>query len=406
MAPAGSYGAMTAAIKAGADSVYFGVGRLNMRSRSSQRFTMRDLGKIISTCRDSGVRAYLALNTVVYDGELRQMRRIVDSAAEKGIDAIIATDPAVLQYAASMGVRVHISTQSSISNIEAVRFYSAFADVMVLARELNLHQVATITRTIQREKITGPSGEQVRIELFAHGALCMAISGKCYLSLDTMNAPANRGSCFQICRRPYRVYDADGEIELLIDNEYIMSPKDLKTVHFLDKIIRAGVTILKIEGRGRPADYVKTVTEVYREAVDACHDGTYNAERIVEWDRRLATVFNRGFWDGYYLGARLGEWSDVNGSKATLRKTYAGKVVNYYTKLGVAAVRLDAADLNLGEAVMFIGATTGAYNTRVTGLRVEESNVEKAEKGVICSIPVDAPVRKGDKMFKVTPRRL
>jgi putative protease len=403
MSPVGSFESLMAAIQGGANSVYFGIGHLNMRSRSSKNFTLEDLKKISSICRESNVKSYITLNTVIYDEELGEMKAIVDAAKENNITAVIASDLSVLDYASGQGMELHMSTQTNITNLEAVKFYSRFADVMVTARELNLDQVRKITEGIKRKGITGPSGKLVRIEVFAHGALCMAVSGKCYLSLDNMNYSANRGACLQLCRRPYRVTDKEGEIELEVDNEYIMSPKDLKTIDFLDKILEAGVSVLKIEGRGRPADYVKTVTSCYREAADAYLDGTYSGEKVKEWDKKLATVYNRGFWDGYYLGRKMGEWSEEYGSKATLRKLYLGKVSNYYSKLKVAEIKIETNDLETGDNILIMGPTTGVLEETVKEVRVDPGNVDKAKKGDVCSIPVGGLVRRSDKVYKLIP---
>lgn len=403
MSPVGSYESLMAAIQGGAGSVYFGIGHLNMRSRSSKNFTLDDLRKISKICKEKGVRTYITLNTVIYDEELVEMQAIVDAAKENGIDAVIASDLSVLEYAFSRGMEVHMSTQTNITNIEAVKFYSRFADVMVTARELNLDQVKRITDAIREQEVRGPSGNLVRIEVFAHGALCMAVSGKCYLSLDNLNSSANRGACLQLCRRPYRVTDREGEVELEIDNEYIMSPKDLKTIGFLDKILDAGVTVLKIEGRGRSADYVKTVTRCYREAAGAWIDGTYTREKVEEWDRELETVYNRGFWEGYYLGRKLGEWSEEYGSRATVRKLYVGKVTNYYTKLGVAEIKIETNSLTVEDDVLIMGPTTGVHEEKITEVRVDLGNVREAVKGDVCSIPVSGLVRRSDKVYKLVP---
>ena len=401
MAPVGSYESLTAAIQGGADAVYFGIGHLNMRSRSSKNFTLEDLKNISGICKEHVIRSYITLNTVIYDEEMSLMSNIVDAAIEHGISAIIASDVSVLQYASQSGMEVHMSTQTNITNIRAVKFYAQFADVMVTARELSLEQVKEITGAIQKEEIKGPSGKPVRIEIFAHGALCMAVSGKCYLSLDTMNSSANRGACLQVCRRPYKVFDADGEIELEVDNEYIMSPKDLKTIDFLDKILDAGVKVLKIEGRGRAADYVMTVTQCYREAVNAYFDGTYTKDKIEAWNDKLGTVYNRGFWDGYYQGRQLGEWTEKYGNLATKRKIYVGKVTNYYTKLKVAEIRMDTHDIQLNDDIMIIGPTTGVYEHTVGEIRVDLKNVEKTIKGEVCSIPVNSFLRRADKVYKI-----
>jgi putative protease len=400
-APVGSWESLVAAIQAGANSVYFGIGILNMRARSSINFTLRDLVKISRICRKNNVRSYLTLNTVIYDREIREMRKIVDSAKRNGITALIASDPAVIQYAVSVGMPVHMSTQTNISNLAAVKYYSQFADVMVTARELSLKQVGAITKAIRREKITCPSGELVRIEIFAHGALCMAISGKCYLSLDNCNASANRGSCYQLCRRPYKVTDLDGNVELVIDNEYIMSPKDLCTIGFLDKILAAGVSILKIEGRGRSPEYVNTVISCYREAVDAVAEGIYLPERVEGWVKRLNKVYNRGFWEGYYLGQTLGEWAEQHGSVANQRKEYVGKVTNYFGKLKVAEIQMESGFLETGDDVYIQGPTTGSIELNIPEIRVDLKPVKKTVKGDQCSVPVETFLRRADKIYKV-----
>jgi putative protease len=400
MAPVGSFESLMAAVQGGADSVYFGVGHLNMRSKSSKNFTLEDLSKIVSIARTNNLRTYITLNTVVYDSELKEARSVIDAAKEEGITAIIASDLAVIQYAHQKGVEVHMSTQTNITNIEAVKFWSQFADVMVTARELSLDQVATIIEEIEKQQVKGPSGRLVEIEIFAHGALCMAVSGKCYLSLDNLDASANRGACLQQCRRPYRVTDDDG-IELVVDNEYIMSPKDLKTLDFLDKIIRTGVRVLKIEGRGRSADYVKTVTRVYREAADAILEGTFDRYKLETWNRKLETVYNRGFWDGYYLGGKIGEWTEKYGSRATKRKVYIGKVTNYFTRLKVAEIKMETQELELGNEIRIIGPTTGVVEDILSEIRVDLKPVKKTIKGEDCSIPVKELVRRGDKVYKV-----
>ncbi len=401
MAPVGSYESLMAAIQGGADSVYFGVGKLNMRARSAKNFTLDDLARISGICREHGKRSYITLNTIIYDDETDEMQRIVDAAKAHGISAIIASDMAVIDYARSQQVEVHMSTQTNITNLRAVRYYAQFADVMVTARELSLEQVGAITRAIKEQNITGPSGNLVQIEVFAHGALCMAVSGKCYLSLDNMNSSANRGACLQVCRRGYKVTDLDNEIELEIDNEYIMSPKDLKTVDFLDKILAAGVRVLKIEGRGRQGDYVKVVSRVYREAADAVLQGHYTAENIARWNRELATVYNRGFWDGYYLGRKTGEWTESYGSMATRRKEYVGKVTNYFSKIGVAEIKMETKQLATGDDIQITGPTTGVYEGTVGEIRVDEKPVKLTVKGEMASIPVKEIVRRMDKVFRV-----
>jgi U32 family peptidase len=400
-APVGSFESLMAAIQAGADSVYFGVGILNMRARSSINFGLKDLVKISRICKKSDVRTYLTLNTVIYDDEVKEMKRIAASAKKNGITAIIASDPAVIAYANSIGMPVHLSTQANISNIEAVTYYSAFADVIVTARELTLKQVAAITRTIRTKKITGPSGKLMQLEIFAHGALCMAISGKCYLSLDNYNASANRGACYQLCRRPYRVTDLDGGVELVVDNQYIMSPKDLCTIGFLDKILKAGVSVLKIEGRGRSPEYVKTVVSCYKEAVQSVQEGSYSKKKIDGWMKRLETVYNRGFWDGYYLGRKLGEWSLQHGSAATQHKEYVGKVSNYFTKLNVAEIKMESGNLKPGDTVFITGPTTGVEELQIPEIRVELKKVTRTKRGDACSVPVKPLVRRGDKVYKI-----
>ncbi|MBO7523145.1 MAG: U32 family peptidase, partial [Bacteroidales bacterium] len=387
MAPAGSYESLMAAIQGGANSVYFGVEQLNMRAGSSNNFTLNDLKNIAKICKKSGVKTYLTVNVVVYDEEIEQMHQIVDTAKESGINAIIASDLAVIQYAFSKGVEVHLSTQLNISNTEALKFYSQWADVVVLARELDLNKVKVIYDNIHEQGIRGPHGELVKIEMFAHGALCMAISGKCYLSLHECNTSANRGTCYQICRRQYIVTEKETGDELEIDNAYIMSPKDLCTIGFIDKLLEAGVRVLKIEGRARSAEYVKTVCECYNEAVNAVIDGSYDEAKTIAWRERLSTVFNRGFWNGYYLGQRLGEWNDRYGSAATMRKTYLGKVTNYFRKLKVAEIKVETTDLNIGDTIMIIGPTTGVVEYKVEEIRVDLKNTDKAQKGEYCSIP-------------------
>ncbi len=405
MAPAGSWESLSAAIRAGADSVYFGVEHLNMRSRSSNNFTLDDLRKIASVCAENGVKSYLTLNTVIYDRDLPAVRAIVDAAKGAGVSAIIAADVAVMMYAAGRGVEVHLSTQLNIANVEALRFYAQFADVVVLARELNLTQVAAICRTIREENICGRSGKPVRIEMFCHGALCMAVSGKCYLSLHEHNASANRGACMQVCRRGYTVKDRESDIELDIDNQYIMSPKDLKTIHFLNKMMDAGVRVFKIEGRARGPEYVKTVVECYREAIESCIDGTYSDDKIAGWDERLKTVFNRGFWNGYYLGQRLGEWTKNYGSAATKRKVYVGKCTNFFRKISVAEFLLEAGELAVGDEILVTGETTGAYQDVVQEIRVDLKPVERVGKGTFFSIQTGQLIRRNDKLYKMAPAR-
>ncbi|MCR4815888.1 MAG: U32 family peptidase [Bacteroidales bacterium] len=402
MAPVGSYESLTAAIQAGADAVYFGVGNLNMRSRSAANFTLDDLERICSIAHGAGVRTYLTVNTIIYNNEIEEMHRLVDAAKRVGVSAIIASDMAVITYARSIGVEVHISTQCNISNTEAVRFFAQFADVMVTARELPLRQVAEITQFIKDNDIRGPKGELVQIEVFAHGALCMSVSGKCYLSLDNYNYSANRGACLQLCRREYLVKDLESDMELVVDNKYIMSPKDLCTIDFLDKVVKAGVRVLKIEGRGRSADYVKTVTECYKEAVQAIADGSYTQERIADWKRRLATVFNRGFWDGYYMGRKMGEWSERYGSQATENKVYLGLIKNYFNRISVVEAQMQTAEvLKPGDEIMVIGETTGVYRATVDELRLERDPVAEVRQGDRFSFATNATLHRGDKLYRV-----
>ena len=404
MAPAGNFECLQAAIQGGADSVYFGVEKLNMRSHSANNFRMEDLPEICRICREHGVRSYLTLNIVLYQEDLEDMRKTLDAAKTAGVSAVIASDMAAIIHARSIGLEVHISTQLSISNVEALRFYAGYADVIVLARELNLHQVKEIKSIIDSEDIKGPSGHRVGIEMFAHGALCMAISGKCYLSLHEYGASANRGSCYQICRRGYEVTDLETGNRLVVDNKYIMSPKDLCTIEFMDKIIDAGVTVFKIEGRARSAEYVKRTASCYRRAADAVCDGSYTPQLAAELKKELAEVFNRGFWDGYYQGARLGEWSEVYGSKATRKKVYCGKVTNWFAKLGVAEILIESASLNKNDRILIIGPTTGVVELTVGEIRVDLKPVPEAGKGVFCSISVDLggqteKLRRSDKVY-------
>lgn len=400
MAPVGSRDSLQAAIQAGANSVYFGVGQLNMRSHSANPFTIADLREIAAICNEHGIKSYLTVNTIVYDNDIDQMHAIVDAAKEAGISAVIAMDISVLTYARSIEQEVHLSTQLNISNIEALRFYAQFADVVVLARELNLDQVAEIHRHIIEENICGPSGQQVRIEMFCHGALCMAVSGKCYLSLQEENKSANRGECRQICRRGYIVTDRDTGDELQIDNKYIMSPKDLKTIHFINKMMDAGVRVFKIEGRARGPEYVRIVAECYREAIESVIDGSYGDEKIKAWDERLSTVFNRGFWNGYYLGQRLGEWTHTYGSAATERKIYVGKGIKYFNNIGVAEFLCEAAELNVGDKILITGPTTGAIFLTLEEARVNLKPVQTVHKGDHFSLKVEK-IRPSDKLFKL-----
>lgn len=401
MSPAGSYESLTAAIQAGADSIYFGVEQLNMRTRSSNNFTIDDLHKIASICHENNVKGYLTLNTIVYDHDISLMKSIVDAVKKSGIDAIIASDHAVMNYAKKNGVKIHISTQANVTNIDTVEFYSDYADVMVLARELTLNQTSALVSAIKKKKIKGPSGELVRIEIFAHGALCMAVSGKCYLSLHSNNASANRGACIQNCRKSYIVTDKEDGVELEIDNEYIMSAKDLCTIDFLDKINETGINILKIEGRGRSAEYVYTVTKCYREAVDSLNDNTYTPEKITDWKNRLATVYNRGFWDGYYLGKKLGEWSNEYGSQATKRKVYVGKGVKYFESAGVGEFLIESQSLNTGDEILITGPTTGVIQTTVEEIRVNANKTEKAVKGDSITLLLNSKIRPSDKLYKI-----
>ena len=400
MAPVGSYESLYAAIQGGADAIYFGIEGLNMRARSANNFTTDDLRKIAGICDENGLKSYLTVNTIVYDEDIALMHEIVNAAKEAKISAIIASDMATILYARSIDVEVHISTQVNVSNSEAARFYAQYADVLVLARELNLTQVAGIYDTIQRDNICGPHGERLRIEMFCHGALCMAVSGKCYLSLHEMNSSANRGACTQICRRGYEVTDRETGDQLAIENKYIMSPKDLCTIGFINKMIDAGVRVFKIEGRARSAEYVRTVCECYNEAINAYLDDTYSADKIRIWKKRLATVFNRGFWNGYYLGQRLGEWSEVYGSKATKKKILLGKVTNYFTNLQVAEFKLESFDLKVGDEILIQGPTTGTIQMKVPEIRVDLQPVEKVEKGILFSVQVPGKIRRGDKLYK------
>lgn len=401
MAPVGSYEALSAAIQAGAGSVYFGIGRLNMRSKSAKNFTLDDLNKIATICNENNVKSYVTINTVVFDEELDEMRQLVDAVKVNGISAIIASDQSVIQYARQIGVEVHMSTQCNITNIEAIKYYSQFADVMVTAREVSVNQVKNITRKIEEQNIRGPKGELIRIEVFCHGALCMAVSGKCYLSLDNFNTSANRGACVQPCRRGYTVQDRDKEITLAIENEYIMSPKDLCTLPFLDKVLDAGVKILKIEGRGRSPEYTKVTVGVYSEAVKAIQNGEFTEEKIAQWTERLRSVYNRDFWDGYYLGRKMGEWTQRYGSQATKTKIFVGTVTNFFAKINVAEIRMETQDLKVGDDIMIIGPTTGVYEDKVSEIRVDLKPVESTEKGELCSIPVKDVIRRGDKVYKV-----
>ena len=401
MAPVGSRESLAAAINAGADSVYFGIGQLNMRSHSATHFTSDDLREIASICSEHGIKTYLTVNTIIYGEDIDTMHQIVDAAAEAGISAVIASDVAVMTYCRQRGVEVHLSTQLNISNIEALKFYAQFADVVVLARELNMEQVAEIYRQIEQQHVCGPSGQLVRIEMFCHGALCMAVSGKCYMSLHDANRSANRGQCVQICRRSYTVTDNETGNQLEIDNKYIMSPKDLKTIRFMDRMMKAGVRVFKIEGRARGPEYVHTVVSCYKEAVSSVINGTFTEERKDEWDQRLATVFNRGFWDGYYQGQTLGEWNRHYGSNATERKVLVGKVIKYFSKLGVAEVAVEASEFGLGDKLLITGNATGALWLTADEIRYDLKPVERALQRQRVSIPVPEKVRPNDKLFRI-----
>lgn len=401
MAPVGSYESLMAAIQGGANSIYFGIEQLNMRARSSNNFTKDDLREIVKICKENCVKTYLTVNTVLYDNEMSLMREVIDSAKENGVTAIIAADVSAILYARSIDVEVHISTQCNITNIEAVKFYSQFADVVVLARELNLDQVANIYHQIVKQDIRGPKGELVQIEMFAHGALCMAVSGKCYLSLHEKSSSANRGACMQTCRKAYTVTEKESGNELEVDNQYIMSPKDLCTIGFVNKLIDAGVRVLKFEGRARSPEYVKTVLNCYSEAVDSYMDGSYGEEKIAIWKEELSTVFNRGFWDGYYMGQKLGEWSSEYGNRATKRKMLIGKGTNYFNKIKVAEFQLESQELSVGDKILITGPTTGVVETTIEEIRVDLKPVEKAVKGDSFSIALDTVIRRSDKLYKI-----
>lgn len=403
MAPVGSYESLNAAISAGADAVYFGIEGLNMRARSSVNFTINDLHAIAAQCNEAGVKTYLTVNTIIYDNDVELMQRVVDAAKQAGITAIIASDIAVILYARSIGVEVHISTQVNISNTEALRFYSQWADVVVLARELSMDQVGEISKAIERDNITGPHGQKVRIEMFCHGALCMAVSGKCYLSLHELNSSANRGACTQICRRSYTVRDRETDEELAVDNKYIMSPKDLKTIHFLNKMVDAGVRVFKIEGRARGPEYVYTAVKCYSEALEAICNGTYSEQLIEQWNERLGKIFNRGFWNGYYLGQRLGEWSHKYGSSATRTKIYLAKGVRYFSNIGVGEFMMESGELNVGDEIVITGPTTGVIITTVEEIRVNLKSVPKAVKGDAFSIKLSQKIRPSDKLYLWRP---
>ncbi len=400
MAPVGSWDSLSAAIQGGAGSVYFGLEKLNMRARSSINFTLDDLSEIAAKCKKHGVKSYLTLNTVLYDEDIPMMKKLVDAAADHGISAAIVSDQSAIEYAREKGVEIHLSTQLNISNYQALKFYAQYADVVVLARELNLDQVEEIYRQIEEDQLRGPSGNLIRLELFVHGALCMAISGKCYLSLHQYNYSANRGSCLQGCRRSYKLTDNESGDELVVDNEYLMSAKDLCTIGFVDRIIDSGISVLKIEGRARPPEYVKTVCECYKQAVDSIPLGEYSTENIDRWETRLKQVFNRGFWDGYYLGQKLGEWSEVYGSKAARRKEYLGKGSNYFPNIGVAEFVMETKSLKVGDRVLITGPTTGAVELEVKELRLDDQAVEEVKKGDRFSMKVDEKIRRSDKLYK------
>lgn len=401
MAPAGDFEALQAAIDNGADSVYFGVEQLNMRARASMNFTLDDLDEISRRCSEKGVRTYLTLNTIIYDHDLSLIKTLLDKGKAAGLTAVIAMDQAVIAYARQIGMEVHISTQINVTNIETVRFYAMFADTIVLSRELGLSQVKKITEQIVKENICGPSGNTVEIEIFGHGALCMAVSGKCYLSLHSHNSSANRGACKQNCRKKYMVIDQESGFEIEIDNEYMMSPKDLCTIDFLDEIVGAGVKVLKLEGRGRAPEYVATVTRCYREAIDAIADGSYSKEKVAGWMEHLSTVYNRDFWSGYYLGQKLGEWSAVSGSMATQKKVYIGKGRHYFPKAGVGEFLIEAYDLKVGDSILVTGPTTGAKETVVTTLMANDADAQAAQKGDRITLPLDFRIRPSDKLYKL-----
>ncbi len=400
MSPVGSYESLSAAIAAGAGSVYFGVGAMNMRSRSAANFSLDDLANIVKICHEHRVNSYLTVNTIIYNDEIRQMRELLDAAKACGVTAIIASDMAVIQYAREKGMEIHLSTQCNVTNVEAVRYYAQFADVIVLGRECELKHVADICKEVESQNIVGPSGKLVKIEIFVHGALCMAVSGRCYLSLDNYNSSANRGACLQVCRRAYEVRDVEDGLELHVENPYIFSPKDLCTIGYLDKIVRAGVSILKIEGRGRSPEYVKMVTECYQEALESIYNQTFGIEKINNWMERLRSVYNRDFWGGYYLGRTAGEWADRYGSQATRMKRRIGKITNYFAKLGVAEICMEEDMLSVGDELLVIGPTTGVYEDTVREIRLDDRPVESVAKGVYCSVKTQELVRRGDQVYK------
>ncbi|KIA89801.1 peptidase U32 family protein [Kaistella jeonii] len=402
MSPAGDFASMQAAIDNGADSVYFGVEQLNMRARASMNFTLDDLPEISRRCSEKGVRTYLTLNTIIYDHDLSLIKTLLDKAKAANLTAVIAMDQAVISYARQIGIEVHISTQINITNIETVKFYALFADTMVMSRELSMRQIKKICDQILKEQVKGPSGNLVEVEIFGHGALCMAVSGKCYLSLHSANSSANRGACKQNCRKKYTVIDQETGFEIELDNEYMMSPKDLCTISFLDQIVDAGVKVLKIEGRGRAPEYVATVTKCYREAIDCIEDGTYDQEKVAEWMKQLETVYNRGFWGGYYLGQKLGEWSSENGSAATQKKIYIGKGRHFYPKSNIAEFLIEAYDLNVGDRVLIQGPTTGSQKMILESMQINEKpDAEKATKSDLVTFRTDFKVRSSDKLYKI-----
>ncbi len=405
MAPAGSWQSLQAAIQGGANSVYFGIEQLNMRARSSNNFTLKDLVEIAELCNKKNIKTYITLNTIIYDHDLILMKKIVDTAKQAGITAIIASDQAVISYVASVNMEAHISTQTNVTNLETIRFFANFADVVILSRELSLFQIKEITKEIEKQQIKGPSGNLIKIEIFAHGALCMAVSGKCYMSLHTTNSSANRGACIQNCRKTYTVTDKEDGHQFDIDNEYIMSPKDLCTIGFLDQVLDSGSSILKIEGRGRSPEYVKTTTQCYREAADAYLVDTYSKEKVKGWMNRLKTVYNRGFWDGYYLGQKMGEWTGIHGSKSTKKKIYLGKAKKYFTKIQIAEFDLEAQQLKEGDNILIIGRTTGIIETVVGEMRINDKQVKGVKKGDNFSMKLDSTVRPSDKLYKVVNSR-
>ncbi|HHH54032.1 MAG TPA: U32 family peptidase [Bacteroidetes bacterium] len=403
MAPAGDFAALRAAIDNGADSIYFGIEQMNMRAKSSRNFKLEELGEIAKICHDAGIKAYMTLNTIVYDHDLKLIKQLIDVAYDSGIDAIIAMDQAVINYAFKKGMSVHISTQLNITNIETLEFYSQFADVMVLSRELSMRQIKHICTEIDKRNITGPAGKKVKVEVFAHGALCMAVSGKCFMSLHTMNSSANRGACLQNCRRKYKVIDLEDGHELEIDNEYIMSPKDLATIDFLNQLSDTGIDIIKIEGRARSPEYVARVTKVYREAIDSVFENTFTQEKVGKWFESLETVYNRGFWGGYYLGKKLGEWTDKSGSSATQTKVYLGKGIHYFPKAKIAHFKIESNSLNKGDTILITGPNTGVVEGVVEKIMVEEKFVDQVSKGQECTFKLDKPIKKSDKLYKIIP---